>query len=161
MEQFIAFAEAVQASRFGVWAAGSAIAYPLANTLHLLGLVMLVGGIGVVDLRVAGLFPRLPVKPLADALTPIAVAGLLLMAASGAVMFAADAVSLAGSPTFRWKLGLLAAALVNAIAFRSMFNGRIASWDRVSIPGSARIMALVSIALWLLVGMQGRLIAYS
>ena len=83
-------AEAVGASGFGQWASMSPTAYPLANVVHLLGLVMLVGGIGILDLRLAGAFRALPVAPLSRALTPIAIAGLVLMVPSGATMFAAD-----------------------------------------------------------------------
>src|SRR3546814_8048303 len=59
VESLTGFAEALQASTFGVWAAQSSLAYPVANVHHLLGLVMLVGGIGVVDLRLAGAFRSL------------------------------------------------------------------------------------------------------
>ena len=62
---------------------------------------MLVGGIGILDLRLAGAFRAIPVAPLSRALTPIALAGLVLMVPSGATMFAADAATLAGSATFR------------------------------------------------------------
>ncbi len=65
---------------------------------------MLVGGIGILDLRLAGLFRRIPVEALSSALTPIALAGLVLMIPSGATMFAADAAALVNSATFRLKL---------------------------------------------------------
>lgn len=155
-----AFAEAVQASGFGEWAAGSSLAYPLANTVHLLGLVMLVGGIGVVDLRLAGAFRALPPAALSRALTPIAIAGLALMVPSGAVMFAADAASLVGSPVFRWKLALIVLALANAVAFRLLWRHRLADWD-AGAPAAGRVMAAVSILLWLTIGTLGRMIAYS
>src|SRR3546814_12453572 len=79
---------------------------------------MLVGGIGVVDLRVIGLGRRLPMAELSRALTPVAVAGLVLMAASGSILFAADGAALARSAIFERKLILIAAALANAAAFR-------------------------------------------
>jgi hypothetical protein len=150
-------AEAVARTPFAAWAAGSPSAYPAANTLHLLGLVLLVGGIGLVDLRLLGAFPRLPLQPLAEALTPLAIAGLVILVASGAVLFAADAVALAGNGSFRWKLGLMGAALLNALAFR--FRYRRIDGAPPDLP--ARLMAALSLALWLAVGTYGRLIAYS
>lgn len=153
-----AFGEAVQSSPFGIWAGGDA--YPFANLIHILGLVMLVGGIGVLDLRLAGLFRRIPAAPLSSALTPIAIAGLLLMIPSGATMFAADAAALVHSATFRWKLLLIVAALINAVAFRLLWRNRIAEWD-ADPPLGGRLMAGVSILLWLSVASLGRWIAYS
>lgn len=155
-----ALAQGLEASAFGQWASGSPLAYPLANTLHLLGLVMLVGGIGIVDLRLAGALRTLPVAPLSRALTPVAIAGLALMLPTGAVMVAADAGALAGSPVFRWKLALIAAALANAVAFRLLWSGRLAGWD-ADPPAAGRLMAAASILLWLAVGALGRFIAYS
>lgn len=153
-----AFAQAVQSSGFGQRAGGSPLAYPIANTLHLLGLVMLVGGIGIVDLRLAGAFRALPPEPLSRALTPVALAGLALMLPTGAVMFAADAGSLAGSAVFRWKLALIAVALANAITFRLLWSRRLAGWD-ADPPVAGRLMAAASILLWLKVGALGRMIA--
>lgn len=140
----------------GEWARSSGQVYPITNVLHLLGLVMLVGGIGVVDLRLAGLWRALPVEPLARALTPVAVAGLIVMAASGTVLFAADGEALAGSATFHRKLVLIALALGNALLFRWRWR-RLDGRSGVT----ARVLALVSIGLWLGVAYAGRMIAYS
>lgn len=152
------FGEAVQSSPFGAWAGTDA--YPVANLIHILGLIMLVGGIGVLDLRLAGLFRRIPTEPLAAALTPIAIAGLVLMIPSGATLFAADATALVHSTTFRWKLVLILLALANAIAFRFLWQRRIARWD-VDPPPWGRAMAVMSVLLWLSVAGFGRWIAYS
>lgn len=148
-------AEAVAGTAFADWAAGSSAAYPLANVVHLLGLVLLLGGIGLVDLRLIGLFRALPLQPLARALTPLGIAGLALLAGSGAVMFAADP-AVTNSATFRTKLLLIAAALANAGLFRLLYARAIDP-----TPAPARIMGLASLLLWLGVAYHGRMIAYS
>ena len=153
-----AFGEAVQSSPFGVWAGGDA--YPIANLVHILGLIMLVGGIGILDLRLIGLFRKIPTAALAAALTPIAIAGLLLMIPSGATMFASDASTLVNSGTFRTKLLLISLALANAVAFRFIWQGRIEQWD-IDPPIGGRVMAAASILLWLSIAALGRWIAYS
>lgn len=154
------FAAAVQDSGFGRWAAESALAYPLANTLHLLGLVMLVGGIGVLDLRLAGFFRALPLAPLSGALTPIAIGGLVVLVPTGFTMFAADARTLVGSTTFQLKLLLILLALGNALAVRWIWRG--GEKERSELPPTAiRVMAICSIGLWLAVAALGRWIAYS
>ncbi len=161
MEALLAgFGDAVQSSPFGMWAGQSSYAYPVANLVHLLGLVMLVGGIGLVDLRFAGVFPSLPAAALSRVLTPVAIAGLLLMVSSGFVMFAADAEAMTGSVTFRRKLALIALALVNAGLFRWIWRRRIADWE-VSPPLVGRLMAGFSLLLWLAIAAHGRMIAYS
>ena len=148
-------AAALEGSALGVTARESAWAYPLANLIHLLGLVLLVGGIGLLDLRLAGLFRALPLAALSRVLTPLAIVGLLLLAASGAVLFAADAGALVRSPRFQLKLLLIALALGNAGLFRWLWKGE-------PVPGPAlRLMAMLSLLLWLVVASLGRLIAYA
>lgn len=156
----LSIAEWLDAVGIGPWAREGALTYPIANTLHLLGLVMLVGGIGVLDLRVLGLWKRLPLEALSRALTPVAVAGFVIMVPTGVVLFAADGQALAGSDIFERKLVLIVIALANAAAFRALFDKRLGYWVGAA-PTAARIMAALSILLWLTIGTLGRFIAYS
>lgn len=156
----LALAAQLEATPLGLWARGSAIGYPLANLGHLLGLVMLVGAIGVLDLRLLGLFRRLPAAALAQSLIPIAAAGLALMVLSGFVMFSADAGALVRSPLFRWKLALICAALANVAAFHLVWRRRLEAWSG-GVPAAARLVAAASLGLWLAAAALGRLIAYA
>lgn len=152
MEAFAAWAEA---SALGREARGGDWTYPVANLVHLLGLALLIGPIGIVDLRVAGLFRILPLAPLSRALTPLAIGGLALMGLSGTVLFSADARTLIHSPLLRAKLLLMLVALTNALAFRLLWRGE------EPVPMLLRTMAVASIGLWLTVATLGRLIAYT
>ena len=67
-------AEWLADSPLGVWAMDTALAYPIANVVHVLGLVLLLGAIGLVDLRLLGLVRSLPLQPLYRALVPVAAA---------------------------------------------------------------------------------------
>jgi len=154
------FAQILEASPLGIWARESSVAYPGANLLHLLGLVLLIGGIGVVDLRLAGAWRSIPLEALSRALTPLAVAGLVLLGGSGLVLFAADAGPLIGSKAFLIKLALIGVALANALAFRAVWRRRLPTWDAAP-PPVGRSMAMVSVGLWLLVAALGRMIAYT
>lgn len=118
------------------------------------------GGIGLLDLRLAGLFRNLPAGPLARVLIPTAVLGLVLLAGAGLVMFAADAGALAASPVFRWKLTLIAVGLVHAFAFHLLWRKRLAGWAD-DPPALGRVMAVFSVGLWLTVAALGRWIAYA
>jgi len=153
-------AAALEASALGAFARGSAYGYPLANLVHLLGLVLLIGGIGLVDLRFLGLFRRLPAGYLAQTLIPWAAAGVVLLFFSGFVMFSADARPLLRSDTFLWKLALIAIALVNLAVFHRLWGARLQEFDR-SVPQAIKVVAASSIALWLSAATLGRMIAYS
>ncbi|WP_448581627.1 hypothetical protein [Thermaurantiacus sp.] len=148
-----ALAAALETGALGAWARGSGLAYPVANTLHLFGLVLLVGAIGLLDLRLLGAFRALPLATLSAALTPLGLAGLAVCALTGAVLFAADARALVTNPAFLWKGGLIAIALANALLFRACWRG---GEPRVPL----RAMALASLVLWLAVATLGRFIAY-
>lgn len=117
-------AAAIEASLIGGFARGSAWAYPAANLIHLLGLVLLLGGIGVVDLRIIGFFRMLPLDAVMRALTPIAIGGLAMLALSGPILFAADAAALARSDIFARKPALIGIALLNAAGFHWIRRGR-------------------------------------
>lgn len=155
----LGWAQWLDAAGVSQWSRGAAWAYPVANTFHLLGLVMLVGGIGVVDLRLAGLWRAIPAAPLSRALTPVALAGLVVLAASGTILFAADGAALARSETFHRKLVLIVLALGNALVFRLAWQRRVEAGG--TVPPLGRLMAAVSLLLWLSVGTLGRWIAYS
>ncbi|HTK36471.1 MAG TPA: DUF6644 family protein [Caulobacteraceae bacterium] len=151
-------ASALEASPLGVAMRGGKGFYPAANVVHIIGLVLLLGSIGVLDLRVAGLGRAIPLPTLSRMLTPLAMAGLALLAASGFVLFAADASPLLRSPVFLTKLVLIGLALVNALAFRRWFgDGDYGSEP----PAAARCMAVGSLVLWTTAAVLGRLIAYS
>lgn len=160
MEFIAAFAQALEQSPFGAWARGSSHAYPYANVAHLLGLVMLIGGIGLLDLRIAGLFQSLPLPALSRILTRFGYAGLALLVPSGLILFAADAGPLIKSPTFLWKISLVGIALVNAAAFRLLWQRRIDGLGS-DMPMAARVMAAGSVTVWLWIAALGRLVAYA
>jgi hypothetical protein len=148
----------LEASPLGVFVRETAWAYPAANVAHLLGLVMLVGAIGVVDLRVVGFWRALPLPALSRALTPVALIGLAVMVVSGPLLFAADARALVGSSVLGWKLALVGLALVNALLFRRLWPERRLG---EAAPLLARVAAAASIGLWLWIGALGRWIAYA
>jgi hypothetical protein len=82
-----------------------------------------------------------------------------MFAVSGAAMFAADAKALVGNSAFQLKLLVVAAALLNAIAFRRSAVRNMDRWGR-RIPFAARISAILSLLLWSGAIIFGRMIAY-
>ncbi len=87
-------------------------------------------------------------------LRPFAVALLLVIAATGSVLFTAEAVAIAANPAFRLKIILLGLALANVIVNEWVLRSRGAG------ASLARLTAYMSLGAWLGVAALGRLIAY-
>ncbi len=152
-----AWAAALEASGLGdAMRGGVRNLYPVVNLAHVAGVILLVGGIGVVDLRIMGYGKRIPLGPLSRMLTPLAIAGLLIQAITGFMLYAADAGPLLDSTVLRIKLALIAVALVNALLFRRLFG----DLENETPPHLARTMAGLSLACWLGAVGLGRWIAY-
>lgn len=156
----VAWATALEHSAFGEWMRVSALAYPVANVLHLLGLVLLIGPIVLLDLRLLGWGRDLSLPAVSRALTGFAIAGLVLLAVAGFAMFAADAAPLLRNGIMQAKLCAIALGLLNAVAFRASWSSQLPRWDE-NPPLLGRAQALASIVIWLAAGALGRWIAYS
>ena len=152
----------VQAWPLSVFLRRSIWVYPLVNTLHLLGIALLIGGIVALDLRLLGLWRRVPVGPLARVLVPIAAAGLVLAAPMGALLFLVRAADYAALWLFQAKMALLVFALVNAVVIvRSKGWRRLQADPDAGISPSLRIGAVASLVTWLGVLTVGRLVGYA
>jgi hypothetical protein len=121
--------------------------------VHIVGIGLLLGNLVLLELRVWGLGAALPVQPLARLALGLAVLGFALAGASGLLMFAAQAAELLANRAFVLKMGLLMLAGTNAAWFHG--RGSLVRMDR-----TARLLTLVSTAIWLAVIACGRSIAY-
>jgi hypothetical protein len=159
MDSLIAWTAWLEASALGEQMRSSALLYPLFNLLHLLGLVLLLGPMLLLDARLLGAGRAFSLPAVSQALTPLAVAGLLLLVGSGICLFAADAGPLAVDRLLQLKLLLIVMGIGNALLFRHLWSTRLSEWDRRA-PLLGRIQAALSLLLWLLVMSLGRLLAY-
>jgi hypothetical protein len=161
--------EALQNSDFSQWLLVSEWAYPILLTLHSLGLAMLVGTIVIIDLRVLGLARSIPLLPIKRLMT-IVWAAFAVNATSGTLLFAADAVKFAHSPTFQLKLssiviGTILAALMSksvldpSSSFEAAEAGATAR-TRLQSPAVAKSLAALSILIWIAAIGLGRYMAY-
>lgn len=141
---------------------GSMWLYPVVETIHIIGFILLVGAVFMFDLRLLGLSKRVPVRLLAGHLLPWGAAALLLIVPAGLLMFASDATALVGNRAFVLKMVLLMLAGTNAAAFHAGIFRSVGAWDQgVAAPFAARLHAAVSLVLWLGIVSCGRLIAYA
>lgn len=136
-------------------------AYPLVNTLHLLGIALLFGSIAVLDLRLLGVWPRTRLDQLARVLSSTATAGLLLAVSAGALLFLVRAGDYAALWLFQLKMALLVLALANvALVIVSPAWRRVRLGEAAATP-ALRIGAATSLLLWFCVLVAGRLVGYA
>jgi hypothetical protein len=149
--------EAIEASAFGQAMRGSPWLFPAVETVHLVGIAILVGSIAMLDLRLLGFSRALPVRRLAAHVLPWTAASFLLIVPSGLAMFLAHARDLVSSPVFAAKICLILAAGANAGIFHAGVFRHAAQWDTdVMPPVGARLAAVISLALWVSVIACGR-----
>jgi hypothetical protein len=133
-------------------------AYPTILTLHTVGLAVLVGASTALDLRLLGFGAAIPVATFAPSFRVMWI-GFWLNAVSGAVLFTAEASTKGSSAIFVWKLGVIALCVVNMWLIRRVVFGRPAA------PATAgalpKLLALSSLALWVIAIALGRWMAYA
>lgn len=155
------FASALHATALSRELRASLWLYPLVNTGHVVGIALLFGGIVPLDLRLLGCFRRVPLEHLAGTLVPVAVGGLALAVATGALLFATQPRDYVAEPLFGIKLALIAAAVANALLLRRSPRWTLGGMAPATEPRPAwRIAAAASILLWLGAITAGRLIGY-
>ncbi len=82
--------------------------FPIIETVHVLGITLLVGTVAVVDLRLLGIvFRREKFSEVLGPILPLTWAGFVVMFISGFLLFWSEAAKSYGNPAFRIKLLLL------------------------------------------------------
>ena len=152
------FLASLKASSFGTWLreSGSIWAYPAVLTMHTLGMGVLVGASAVLDLRLLGCAPRIPLGPLGR-LFPIMWAGFWLNAATGVALFVADATTKGTTTVFMAKLGIIVLSVIVLFDIKRRVYGREES---AVVTPQARALAAASLALWFAAIVTGRYMAY-
>ena len=130
------------------------------ETLHFFGLSLLVGTIGVFDMRVLGLGKRIPIAPL-HRLAPWAVGGYLLNVCTGLMFLMTFPNQYLYQWPFWFKIGFMMLAALNALIFNLVVMKRV----EVLGPGddapiSAKFMCAASLCLWIGVIFMGRFLAF-
>jgi len=138
--------------------AGSNWLFPAIEAVHIVALTVLVGAIFFMDLQMLGIVRRnTSLSKLAGDLDPWAFSSLIIILGSGILLFSSEALKLYNSAPFQLKMVLLLLAIV--------FNFTIHRWvtgsdeERIN-PILTRITAVVSMGLWLSVGLCGRAIGF-
>jgi hypothetical protein len=131
-------------------------------TVHVLTLALFVGTAMMIDLRLLGVtMKRVPVSEVVGRLLPWSAAGLLVMVASGVLLFYSAPLVRYHNLFFRFKMAALVLAVLNAWIFHVTVFRRVAEWDLDAVPPrTARLVGGLSLVLWAVIITAGRMMAY-
>ncbi len=136
----------------------SAWGWPIAEIVHFTGLCLLIGAVGMFDLRMLG-FGRGLSLPALHKLVPFGVLGFALSAASGFLFVVTSPDQYLYNPAWQVKMGLLALAGLNMALFYLTASRRVRTLGPDDAPPLAlRLFAGVSLACWIGVIAAGRVI---
>jgi hypothetical protein len=152
---------ALEGSALGQGIRESIWAYPAANVLHVVAVTAFVSAVVVMDLALLGTIGGFEQGAIVRSARRVAIATFLVVAATGLVLFTAEASHVALNRVFQIKIALVLLGLANAL-----FAGRRAvaliesARGEGALPRFARGAALVSLLVWFAVVAAGRMIAY-
>jgi len=155
------FLEWLQSTWLGVLVAESLWGYPIFETIHTIGMAMMIGSLGLINLRVLGYKPELPLLDTRQ-LLPLAWIGFTLNAISGTALFTSDAVYFWDKYTFRIKMVLIILGGINAALLgQRVFREASAGAPALPTAASTKWIAFLSLVFWFGAVIAGRLIAYT
>ena len=152
-----------------VWLQGTAVSHwmrdlqwlwPLCETLHFIGLALLIGTAGIFDLRLLGFLKSLPLKA-AMQMRGWAATGILINVVTGVLFFVGAPDQYINNPAWWAKVAFLLVAIANIAVFETRQGARIlALTAEQDTPRSFKIAGAVSIASWAAVLYFGRMLPF-
>jgi len=140
----------------GVWA------YGVVNLVHILGVATLLGAVLVLDLRLLGLWRRVPLAMLERPAVSLGVCGFVVAATSGLCLVTTNATEYIGNPFVPIKFTAIGVGLINVLGVQALADWRTRHAERQP-PRQRLVLALVggvSLACWLTAASAGRMIGY-
>jgi hypothetical protein len=134
--------------------------WPAIESLHFIGLALLLGPIVAFDLRLLGVARRVPIASLHH-LVPWGACGFALSVVTGTMFVVTEPDQYIYNPSFHLKMLFLGLAGCNALAFYLLGSNRaLAPGAALDAPRVAKVIAAVSLTLWLGIVVCGRLITF-
>ena len=144
---------------FSIWLRESGPAFFGSLIFHSVGMGFVVGLHVAMSLRILGVAPGIPLS-LMRRFFGILWVGLVVVSVSGVLLLVAYPAKALTNPVFYFKLSAVVAALfVTRALARAVLQD--ASYDTVSAPKKARVLAALSLVLWAGVVTSGRFLAYT
>ncbi len=134
--------------------------WPLCETLHFVGLALIIGIVGFFDLRLIGFFRRIPVAAVRD-LMPFAIGGFSLNLVTGITFLIGHPEQYAHNIAWWFKVGFLATAGLNAAVFEWTIGPRTVPLGAgADTPMAAKAIGVVSLVAWFGVLYWGRMLPF-
>lgn len=134
--------------------------WPVLEILHFMGLSLLLGGLLVMDLRLAGHFRGFELEA-THRLLPVVFIGFGLNLVTGILFFYGDPMRYSINVGFQIKMLLVGIAGLNALLYYWKVRPLLSTLESDSEPPPvARAVAYTSLAVWGVVLLCGRLIPY-
>lgn len=145
-------------SWLGQAVSGSTWLFPAIETVHILAMAVMFGGLLVINLRLLGLGIRTqPVSLLSGTLMPFVNWGLVWMIISGYGMFASEALKCFENDGFKVKMVVFLAVVI----FQLTIYQKVVRQDESQRSMAAGMaVAVVSFVGWFMVGAAGRAIGF-
>jgi uncharacterized membrane protein len=141
----------------------SLLLFPLLESLHVIGLALVFGTIAIIDLRLLGIAStERSFNRMASDIMTWTWAAFAVTALTGVLMFITNATVYFHNTYFRAKIVLLLLAAINVLVFELTARRTIRQWDRApSAPPIGRVVATVSLVVWIAVIVTGRMIGFT
>ena len=138
----------------------SAWGWPVIESLHFIGLSLLLGTVGIYDLRMLGVARGISYSDL-QRLVPFGVAGYSLNVLTGTMFVVSAPDQYLYNPAFLTKLTLMLVAGCNMLGFYWLFSKQVLGTPpALNISARGKVVAWVSLSAWTGVIICGRLITY-
>jgi hypothetical protein len=142
------------------WINESTWVWPLCETLHFIGLSLLLGVTGFFDLRLMGFFRRVSIAA-AKELMPLALVGFAINLLTGAVFLIGLPDQYLNNRVWWFKVGFIVLAGLNALIYETKLSAKVlALQPGADTPGPVKLIGLVSLASWLAVLYCGRMLPF-
>ena len=153
------FLDTIENLGFSTWVreSPSKLAYPTVLLLHVIGMGVVAGISAMISLRLLGVSPKTPLKPL-ERLYPLMWWGFWVNAATGTALLMASASKRMIDPTFYVKMIFIFAGLAVLQRTRSRVFRNLGPGD--AVPENARTLAWAALICWFGAITAGRLLAY-
>jgi len=137
--------------------------FPFLESIHVIGLALVFGTIAIIDLRLLGAAStERPFKRMASDILKWTWIAFGLTAATGSLMFITNAGVYYHNFYFRTKMALLVLAAVNMLSFELTLGRSVHRWDKATAaPPAGRVVAVLSLVIWISVIFAGRLIGFT
>jgi hypothetical protein len=150
----------IRSHRFIAHIMQTGFTWSIAESLHFLGLCLLVGAIGTFDLRLLGFARRVPIAAV-HRLIPWGLLGFAINIVTGTLFVMTEPDQYIYNPSFHLKLLFMTIAGANAgMFYLTSYRRAFGSTATLDAPRRAKVIAAISLSAWIAVIVCGRLITF-